>query len=287
MGRQFLKLSVSSYSFNRFGAGPEGADVPTFRAMLERCNELGIDGIELLGLHFPSTERGDLNQLKRDAARQGIQLVAVSAHHNFVQSDPAERRRHLDVLCKWVDVADALGAPIVRAFGGRWDTIPSFDALMAANGYEPPKTGYTDDDGYAWSIEAFQIASHYAGRHGVTLALENHWGFTGTAAGVKRILSGTGSPWLKVALDTGNFNYRPDQYAEMAELAPEAIIVHAKTYFGGGQYYDAGLDYRRIGELLRAADYRGYVSIEFEGNAHPDQGIPQSVDLLRAAIPLR
>jgi hypothetical protein len=31
-----LNLAVSSYSFNRFGQGPEGTDRPTFEAMIER-----------------------------------------------------------------------------------------------------------------------------------------------------------------------------------------------------------------------------------------------------------
>ncbi len=75
----------------------------------------------------------------------------------------------------------------------------------------------------------------------MTLALENHWGLTGTAAGVRRILDGTGSPWLSVVLDTGKFN----------------------------------------------AGYRGYVSIEFEGKAHPNEGIPASVAMLRETLGLR
>jgi sugar phosphate isomerase/epimerase len=279
-----VKLCISSYSFNRFGQGPEGKEKPSFAAMIERCHELGIDGIELLGVHFDAAESSEpaaLARLKQVAARNGVDLVAVSAHHNFVVADPVQRRREMDTLCHWVDVAADLGAPVVRAFGGRWGTIRSFDDFMAANGEEPPQPGYVDDDAFRWSIEAFQIASYYAGRRGVTLALENHWGLTGTAAGVLRILQGVASPWLQVGLDTGNFNFRPDPYAELAELAPHAIMVHAKTYFGGGQYYDANLDYRRIRQILDAAQFGGYVSIEFEGKAHPDQGIPQSVALLR------
>lgn len=279
-----MKLAISSYSFSRFGAGPEGTTRPSFEAMIERCSELGIEGIELLGVHFDSTRPDRLAALKQCALRHGVAIVAISAHHNFVTPDDEKRQKELDTLCGWIDVARELGAPSVRAFGGRWATRPSFADFMAARGEEPPLEGYAAADAFAWSIDAFKVASYYAGRHGITVALENHWGLTGTAAGVLRILRGVRSPWLQVALDTGNFNFRPDQYAELAELAPRAIIVHAKTYVGGGIYYTADLDYRRIISLLTDAGFRGYLSIEFEGRAHPDEGVPASVQLLRRAL---
>jgi L-ribulose-5-phosphate 3-epimerase len=155
---------------------------------------------------------------------------------------------------------------------------------MAAGGVEPPLEGFSDDDGYAWSAEAFKIASYYAGRKGVTLLLENHWGFTGDAAGVLRILRAVDSPWLKVALDTGNFNFCADPYGEMSALAPHTAMVHAKTYVGGGIYYTAALDYPRIVRLLREHGFQGYVSLEFEGKEHPEVGIPESLALLREAL---
>jgi L-ribulose-5-phosphate 3-epimerase len=279
-----MKSAVSSYSFHRFGKGPEGDAKPGFPAMIEACARFGVDGIELLGLHFDSTRPEDLYKLKQSAFRQGIAIIAVSAHHNFVTPDPGKRQEEIDKLCRWVDVAYELGAPAVRAFGGRWSTRPNFSEFMAAQGVEPPLEGYTDDDGYAWSVEAFKTASDHAGRRGVTLALENHWGFTGTAEGVLRILRETGSPWLQVVLDTGNFNFCPDQYAEMAALAPHAIMVHAKSYAGGGLYYTADLDYRRVAAILDQAGFNGYVSLEFEGAAHPDQGIPEGLALLRSAF---
>jgi len=279
-----MQLAISSYSFHRFGRGPEGDVRPSFPEMIEACARFGVDGIELLGLHFADTERKTLAALKQCALRNGVALVAVSAHHNFVQPDPEKRRQEIDKLCRWVDVAHELGAPAVRAFGGRWATRPDFGEFMAAGGIEPPLEGYSEADGYAWTAEAFKIASYYAGRQGVTLLLENHWGFTGTAAGVLRILQDVSSPWLKAVLDTGNFNFCADPYAEMAALAPHSLMVHAKTYVGGGLYYTAELEYRRIAQLLQQAGFRGYLSLEFEGHAHPDHGIPESLALLRAAL---
>jgi sugar phosphate isomerase/epimerase len=278
-----LKLAVSSYSFHRFGYGSEGEEAPSVATMVERCAEWGIDGIELLGFHLGESSPEELYELKRLALRRGVALVSVSANHNFVQPDPAARRREIDVVARWVDAAHELGAPVVRAFGGRWHTL-DWHAFMAARGEEPPRAGYTDEDAFAWSVEAFRIASYYAGRKGVTLAVENHWGLTGRAAGVRRLVEETGSPWLGVALDTGNFPYVPDMYAEMAELAPHAVMVHAKTYRGGGLHYAVEVDYRRVAAMLRQAGFRGYVSLEHEGLEHPDQAIPASVAMLREAF---
>jgi L-ribulose-5-phosphate 3-epimerase len=101
---------------------------------------------------------------------------------------------------------------------------------------------------------------------------------------VLRIVRAVDSPWLKVALDTGNFNFCPDPYAEMAALAPHTAMVHAKTYVGGGLYYTAELDYLRIIRLLWEHRFQGYLSLEFEGKAHPDVGIPESLALLRQAL---
>jgi L-ribulose-5-phosphate 3-epimerase len=279
-----MKLAVSSYSFHRFGHGPEENVPPDFSALIDACARMGIDGLELLGVHFPSREPSFLYPLKQRAFRNGVALVAVSAHHNFVTPGREKRQGEIEKLCSWVDVAYELGAPAVRAFGGRWATRPKFAEFMAARGEEPPLEGYTEDDGYAWTAEAFRIAAEYAGTRGVTLVLENHWGFTGTAEGVLRILGDVDSPWLKVVLDTGNFNFCSDPYAEMEALAPYTAMVHAKTYTGGGIYYTADLDYGRIARLLSEAGFQGYVSLEFEGRAHPDQGIPESLALLRESF---
>jgi L-ribulose-5-phosphate 3-epimerase len=279
-----MNLAISSYSFHRFGQGPEGAACPPFTQMIDACSGYGVAGIELLGVQFPDTEPAALHALKQHALQRGIAIVAVSAHHNFVHPDPEQRRREVEKLCGWVDVAYELGAPAVRAFGGRWATRPKFAEFMAARGEEPPIEGHTEDEGYEWSIAAFQAAAEHAGRRGVTLVLENHWGFTGTAAGVLRILEGVGSPWLRVVLDTGNFNFCETPYAEMEVLAPHAALVHAKSYADGGIYYSADLDYAQIIRILKQAGYEGYLSLEFEGRAHPDEGIPEGLARLRSAL---
>jgi sugar phosphate isomerase/epimerase len=71
----------------------------------------------------------------------------------------------------------------------------------------------------------------------------------------------------------------------MAKILPHCALIHAKTYIGGSMYFgDFDLDYARIAGLLHDAGYQGYLSIEFEGNAMPSDGIPASVTQIRNGL---
>ena len=90
------------------------------------------------------------------------------------------------------------------------------------------------------------------------------------------------SPWLQVTADTGNFLENP--YEKLKQIAPNTVLIQAKTYFGGGRWYELDLDYPRIAKIFKDAGYKGYVSLEFEGNDDPLKGIPKSLELLREAF---
>lgn len=286
-----IKIAISSYSFHRLGGGPDGNESPTIEQMIDRCAELGVDGIELLWEHLEgndATTPEALHRLHQYAALRGITPVTVAALHNPVQVTAEARAAELDKLKRAIDVASALGAPFVRALGGRWYTASGFKDLWDNGGEEPAAEGHTIDESYEWVIEALSEGAAYAGEKGVTLVLENHWGLTGTAAGTKRIHDGVGSPWLKYVLDTGNFFQHEDPYAEMQVFFEDLAILHAKVYLGGWLIKDVGLtpdiDYARVAGLLDEVGYHGYVSIEFEGQAHPNEGIPDGILIIRAAF---
>jgi sugar phosphate isomerase/epimerase len=57
--------------------------------------------------------------------------------------------------------------------------------------------------------------------------------------------------------------------------------MHAKTYYGGGLWYSLELDYDRIARIMRKHNFRGYVSLEFEGNEDYKTAIPKSLEVLR------
>ena len=153
---------------------------------------------------------------------------------------------------------------------------------MKVKGDEPPIKGYTDEDAFRWCIEGIQACLPAAEKHGVLLALENHWGLTTKTENLLRIYKSVNSPWLGINMDTGNFAVDP--YPEIEKLAPHAAIVQAKTYYGGGEWYTLDLDYQRIASTLRKANFKGWVSLEMEGKEDPATAVPKSLQVLRTGV---
>ena len=182
-------------------------------------------------------------------------------------------------LKKAVDVANEMGIPTLRVNTGRWDSWGSFDALMEHRGIENPLPGHTDEEAFKWCVDAFEKLIPYAEEKGVMLCLENHWGLARTAKGLLKILDAIDSPWFGCMLDTGNF--LDDTEEQLEAVLPRATMVQAKTYYGGGVWYELPLDYKKIGDLFRKYKYRGYISLEFEGKEEAATAVPKSLALLR------
>ena len=208
--------------------------------------------------------------------------MGFSTHQGFLSPDADKRKQNVEHTRRCLELAYELGIPTIRVNTGRWGTSKNFEELMANKGIEPRLPGVTDDQGFAWVIESFEKLLPAAEATGVVMGLENHWGLGRDAAGVVRVLDALKSPWLRATLDTGNF--LENMYEQMETLAPHAVLVQAKTYFGGGEWYTLDLDYPRIARILLAAGYTGYVSLEMEGKEHPDEAVPKSIAMLRAAF---
>jgi len=272
-----VRFGVSTYSYWHF----KGDKYP-IEAVIEEAGRLGFDGVEVLHVQMTGESTAYLNQLKRLAFRNGLDLIQLSIHQDFVSPDAQERRKHIDHTLHCIELAAQLGVPSIRLNSGRWKTIPSFDDLMKVKGDEPPLAGYTNQDALKWCTDSILACIPAAEKAGVILDLENHWGLTTKTESLMQIYRAVNSPWLGINLDVGNFP--GDPYPEIEKIAPYANIVHFKTYFGGGVWYTLDLDYRRIANILRSANFTGYVSLEMEGNEPASTAVPKSLDLMRQAF---
>lgn len=272
------RIGVSTYSFFKFG----GAKNTPVDRCIELAADMGFDGVELLHVQMGDDSTPVLNSLKRRAFTLGLDLMGLSTHQTFVSPDAAVRQKNIEHTTHCLEVAHQLGIPTIRVNTGRWGTSKSFDELMKNKGIEPRLEGFTDDEGFKWVADCYRELAKRAEQLGVIMGLENHWGLGRTAEGVLRVVKEVDSPWLKVTLDTGNF--LENQYEQFAALASHAVLVQAKTYYGDGTWYTLDIDYSKVASILREHNYRGYLSLEFEGKEDPATAVPKSLAMLRAAF---
>jgi len=271
-------IAVSTYSFWRF---KDDSKLPVEQC-IDEAARMGFDAVELLLMQMDSEEPAYLQRLKQRAFVNGVALCGFSTHQGFVSPDEAARQKNIDLTIHQIELAYQLGIPTMRINTGRWGTSKDFDELMANRGIEPVLPGHTEDEGFDWVIGSLEKIMPTAEKCGVTLGLENHWGLGRTPEGVLRIVDAIDSPWLQCTLDTGNF--LEDPYDRLEKMAPKTVFVQAKTYYGGGIWYELELDYPRIAAMLRRHDFRGYVSLEFEGHEDWRTALPKSLAMLRAVF---
>jgi sugar phosphate isomerase/epimerase len=275
--RPRVRLAVSTYSYWHFKT-----EKYPIEKVIDQAAALGFQGVEILHRQMADESPAYVNGLKKAAFRNGLALPMLSIHQDFVSPDPEERQKHVDHTKHCIELATELGIPCIRLNSGRWKTIKSFDDLMKVKGDEPPLPGHTQDEAFDWCVRSIEACLPAAEKAGVMLALENHWGLTTRPENLLRIHDAIRSPWLGINLDTGNFP--GDPYAGLERLAPHAVIVQAKTYYGGGEWYTLDLDYARIAGILGKAGFQGWVSLEMEGKEDPATAVPKSLAVLRSAF---
>jgi sugar phosphate isomerase/epimerase len=86
--------------------------------------------------------------------------------------------------------------------------------------------------------------------------------------------------WFGVNWDTGNFR-SDDPYADLTRLAPYAVTVQIKTEIQRTGKKKEEADLKRLIDILRAADYRGYVALEYEAEEDPKTAVPRHIESLK------
>ena len=268
-------IGVSTYSYWGF----QRDEFRNIGKCIDLAAATGFDGVEILQVQMEDFSPAALQTIKRQALHAGIDLMGFSTHQDFVDPEERVRRRNVEQTICYIEQAYALGIPTIRINTGGWGTRKDFDDLMAHRGIEDVLEGHTEKEGFEWVIKAMEQLIPIAEKCGVVLGMENHWGLGLTPEGVMKIVDTVKSPWLQVTLDTGNF--LEDPYDRLEQLAPKAVLLQAKTYYGKGRWYTLDLDYARIAAIMKKANYRGYVSLEFEGLEDPLTGVPKSLEMLR------
>ena len=247
-----FQLALAAYSMREYfkfmkgkaQTAPAGAKQIDMFQFIDYCRELGFAGAELTSYFFaPDANRDYFRRIKNHAFKNGVTICGTAIGNNFSKGAGDQLIEEMSKAKLWIDNAAEMGAPHVRFFAG---TAKDFAA---------------HPDNMKYALDALQRCAEYAQQRGVFIGVENHGNLT--ADQMLQIVNGVESDWFGVNLDTGNFNSE-DPYADLVRCAPHAVNVQVKVKMKkpDGTKYDADLD--RVAKILKEANYRGFVVLEYE-----------------------
>ena len=136
----------------------------------------------------------------------------------------------------------------------------------------------TTREGLQHGVKAVRWAADAAEAARVIVALEIHGDIMATGEKTLALLRKIGRPnVIKVNYDTGNVEYYGGVRAvdDLPKIAPYVAHVHLKDTMGGRGVWDfpalgsGTVDFARVLEILRRADYTGPYSVELEFQGEP------------------
>jgi len=265
------RLAVASWPFRAFIESPTnkwardpklpGMDLKEFGAMVVR--QFGVRNIEPLDQHFPSTDKAYLHELREATEKVGARIIniPVDAQGSFYDPVAANRQKAIETSKKWIDVALALDSPSVRLH------------IAGARGVKPD---------VARTAESLKQIAVYGAAKNVLMNLENDDNYTEDPFFIVEVLEKVNNPYLHALPDFCNSMLTHDQ--EFNDRALEAMfkyaysIAHVKDSEGDEKGKFHTVDVAKCFAITKASGFRGYFSMEWEGQGEPHAGTQKLID---------
>jgi sugar phosphate isomerase/epimerase len=117
----------------------------------------------------------------------------------------------------------------------------------------------------AAAVNGLGKLSEFAAKMKMNVIVENHGSYSSDGAWLSDVMRQVGRKNCGTLPDFGNF-YEYDRYKGVQELMPYAKGVSAKSNVFDEKGNEAKIDYARMLKIVKAAGYRGYIGIEYEGS---------------------
>jgi sugar phosphate isomerase/epimerase len=263
------RIAIATYPFRDYIAGLDDSpnalvgkmDLMEFPGHIGA--KLGIRKIEPWSRHFRSTDPRYLHELRKalTKAKGAIVDIAADGEHSQYSSDSGERNQAVLFAKKWIDVAIAVGSPSVRT------NIP------------PAKDSKPDVERAAQTLRR---VAEYASSKNIVVHLENDNPVSEDPFFIVQVVEKVNSAWVHAlpdfanSLTTGNEDY--------AYKGIEAMFAHAYgiCHIKAMEANDAGtvfsVDMPKTFGILKAHDYKGYCSMEFDSPGDPYPGTRELID---------
>jgi sugar phosphate isomerase/epimerase len=243
--KMFFKISLAEWSLHKtlFAKEMTNLDFPQMAA-----KTFGIHAVEYVNQFFKDKAQDkaylkDLLQRSKDNGVTNV-LIMVDGEGSLGATDSQERLKAVENHYKWVEAAKFLGCHSIRV-------------NAAGKG--------TAEEVKAAAVEGLGKLSEFAAKMKMNVIVENHGSYSSDGEWLTDVMRQINKKNCGTLPDFGNF-YEYDRYKGVEELMAFAKGVSAKTNVFDEKGNEAVIDYGRMLKIVKAAGYRGYVGIEYEGS---------------------
>ena len=238
-------------------------------------NTYGINGAEYWSIPFMGREndRDFLNDLKRRSDDNGvdnliilvddIDIKTMQSGPSLASSNKNDRDTAIDYHKKWVDVAKNIGCHSIRI---NLRSEEENDQKILEN-----------------SSESISKLIEFSKQDIISIVIENHGGITGDADWLVSLMKNVDSKHLGTLPDFGTYNFcikrgnlnfqslsencedQYDKYLGVKKLMPYAKGVSAKSHEFDKDGEELSTNYSRMIKIISESNYKGYITIEYEG----------------------
>lgn len=240
------------------------------------CNfikEAGYDCVELIDdIIFAENKTPKDNDILVNSLKEsGLTVSEILLQHDLVLTDEAQRKANISLICENIKKAADIGADTVNVFTGPVPWLPDSIAV----GRE-----VSASEAWKWVFEAFDDILPVAENRKVRVAVENVWGMLVHDFYTNKYLqSNFASKNLGVNLDPSHdvLYGNTDMKFLVNGWGKEKIFhVHVKDAVGipePGKFVfpvigEGNVNFAEFFGALKALDYNGAVSVEFESWAY-------------------
>lgn len=262
-----FKPAISAYSFRRHFGWMRGQQTSPaepaldMRGFIDYCARHRA-AAELTAYFFPEPiPNGLLVDLKRHAFLEGVTICGTAIGNRFDEYEGERLEADITAAEAWIDRTAMLGGSHIRMFAGKAKSL-------------------AEAAGFRRSVAATRRCAARAAERGVMIGLENHGGIT--AETLLRFVDAVDSPWVGINLDTGNFLSEP--YKQMEACVERAVHVQWKLELRQDGRNKVPADFDRIAGILRSANYRGFVAVEYEEAGDPFVEVAKTLERLREVL---
>lgn len=243
------KISLAEWSLHRT-FGRDGKDNLRFPEIAKK--QCGIDAVEYVNQFFAdkASDKSYLKELRQRCDDLGVKslLIMCDGLGQLGNPDDAARSKAVENHYPWVEAAKFLGCHSIRV-----------NAQSAG-----PRTRQAD-----LAADGLRRLSEFAADHELNVIVENHGGLSSDGSWLAGVMERVDLPNCGTLPDFGNFRVSADKmydrYKGVQQLMPYAKAVSAKSHEFDADGNETKTDYLRMMRIVLAAEYFGYVGIEWEG----------------------